>query len=79
VKFDELVDAICQLKELQALLVRQVVWLSRAMAEKIVELAGGENGLIWVDFTGCGMNPGHSLWTREWNARDSLRAECIFV
>jgi hypothetical protein len=66
-QYDEFVSALCSLADLEVLQLRRAVWLKRAFAEEIVKWAGGEIGLRKVNFTGCGMNPAMSSWTRKWN------------
>jgi hypothetical protein len=76
----EFVDAICYLEELEILSLRRAVWMKRLFAEEIVRRAGGELGLRKVNFTGCGMNPGHMSWTKMWTGRnnESVRSLIIF-
>ena len=64
---NEFVNAICSLDELEVLNLRRAVWMKRSFAEEIVKWAGGDIGLRKVNFTGCGMNPGVTSWTRKWN------------
>jgi len=79
-KYEEFVDALCSLEELEVLSLRRAVWLKRVFAEQIVLRAGGDFGLRNVNFTGCGMNPGHTSWTKKWTGRrnDSVRSLFIF-
>jgi hypothetical protein len=79
-KPDELIDAICELDQLEVFNLRGAVWMTRKLAEEIVRRAGGEIGLRQVNFSGCGMNPGRSSWSRKWMARrtDSVRSLLIF-
>jgi hypothetical protein len=66
-RYDEFVNAICSLHELEVLNLRMAVWMKRSFAEEIVKWAGGDIGLRKVDFMGCGMNPGVTSWARKWN------------
>ena len=79
-KYEEFVNALCELEELEVLSLRRAVWVKRLFAEEIVLRAGGEVGLRKVNFTGCGMNPGHVSWTKKWTGRrnDSVRSLLIF-
>ena len=79
-RYDEFIDAICSLEELEVLNLRRLVWLTRKLAEEIVRRAGGEIGLRKANFVGCGMDPGHCSWTKKWNARkmESIRSLLIF-
>jgi len=78
--YDEFVNALCSLEELEVLSLRTAVWIKRLFAEEIVRRAGGESGLRKVNFTGCGMNPGHTSWTKTWTGRrnESVRRLNIF-
>jgi hypothetical protein len=80
-RYDELVDALCSFEELEVLNLRRAVWLTRSFAEELVRRAGGETGLRMVNFTGCGMNPGSTGWTKKWTGRrnDSIRSLVIFA
>lgn len=79
-KHDELIDAICELEELEVLNLRGAVWMTRKLAEEIVTRAGGEIGLRRLNLSGCGMNPGRSSWSRKWTVRrmESVRGLLIF-
>jgi hypothetical protein len=79
-RFEEFVNAICELPELEVLNLRRAVWLKRILAEELVRRAGGTIGLRRIDFTGCGMNPAMSSWTRKWKAKrqESVRSLVIF-
>lgn len=79
-RYDEFVDAICSLDELEFLTLRRAVWIKRSFAEEIVRRAGGDLGLRKVNFTGCGMSPGHVNWTKRWIAgrNESVRSLLIF-
>jgi len=78
-KYEEFVDALCCLPDLESLALRRAVWLKRVFAEEIVRRAGGEQGLRRVNFTACGMTP-RSSWTKKWVARrnESIRSLIIF-
>src|SRR5271163_1852834 len=78
-KYEEFVDALCSLPDLESLSLRRAVWLKRVFAEEIVRRAGGEQGLRRVNFTACGMTP-RSSWTKKWVARrnESIRSLIIF-
>ena len=79
-RYEEFVNALCSLQELEILSLRKAVWIKRLFAEEIVRRAGGELGLRKVNFTGCGMDPTHQSWTKKWIARrnDSIRSLIIF-
>jgi hypothetical protein len=79
-RYEEFVGALCSLDELDALVVRNAVWIKRVFAEEIVRRAGGENGLRKADFRGCGMNP-HTSWTKLWFGKrnESIRSLLIFM
>lgn len=79
-RYEEFVNAICSLEELEILSLRRAIWIKRLFAEEIVRRAGGELGLRKVDFTGCGMNPGQMSWTKKWTGRrnESVRSLIIF-
>jgi hypothetical protein len=80
-RYEEFVNAMCGLEDLEELSLRRAVWIKRLFAEEIVRRAGGEIGLRKVNFTGCGMNPGRMGWTRKWTAKrgeDSVRSLIIF-
>ena len=77
---EEFVNALSSLEELEELSLHRAVWIKQVFAEEIVRRAGGELGLRKVNFTGCGMNPGHMSWTKKWTGRrnESVRSLIIF-
>ena len=79
-RYEEFVNALCSLEDLEKLSLRRAVWIKQLFAEEIVRRAGGELGLRQVNFTGCGMNPGHTSWTKKWTGRrnESVRSLIIF-
>ena len=79
-RYEELVNAICSLEELEELSLRRAVWIKRLFAEEIVRRAGGEFGLRKVNFSDCGMNPTYQSWAKKFTARrnDSIRSLVIF-
>jgi hypothetical protein len=79
-RYEEFVNVMCSIDELEVLKIRRALWVKRLFAEEIVRRAGGEIGLRKVDFRECGMDPGHSSWTRRWVAGhdESIRSFIIF-
>jgi hypothetical protein len=79
-RYEEFINAMCSLDELEVLKIRRAVWMKRLFAEEIVRRAGGELGLRQADFRECGMNPGHTRWTRRWVAchNENIRSLIIF-
>jgi len=79
-RYDEFVNAICDLPELEVLNLRCAVWLTRLFAEELVRRAGGAIGLRKLDFSGCGMSPSSSNWTKKWKAKrhENVRSVLIF-
>jgi hypothetical protein len=79
-RYEECVDALCSLDELEVVKLRRAVWVKRLFAEEIVRRAGGEMGLLRADFRDCGMNPANASWTRRWTAgrNESIRSLLIF-